>query len=292
MGLLVGASDVIVNTVPLAFLFIALSGILPALTFFAIAVRRVRRPGAHKWPTTWRHFTLALVSGATSAILLAALFEFLLTLIAVWQFGITNLSFVDNPNASIPHDSKSVIFILLIVSVIAPVVEEGFKPLAVVTLIGRIHSAAEAFILGMACGIGFDMIETTSYIGMGYHRWIDVAIDRSTSGLLHGLGAGMVALGWYYVTHKDALKCYRIPIGLSCMLYAILQHALWNGSFVLQLLPAPIGPYLTNGKIPILAYQLDAFLVIYVIFSILMLCFLWFVTGKIRLQAMPGKSTS
>jgi RsiW-degrading membrane proteinase PrsW (M82 family) len=284
VGLLVGTSEVIVNNILLVFPLIALSGILPALTFFALALRRVRRPKTHEWPTTWRRFTLALVSGATSAIFLAVIFEGILTLIAAFQFATANTSFIDNPNAPISHDPSTVIFNLMIVSVIAPIVEEGFKPLAVITMIGRIRSAAEAFILGMACGIGFDMIETTSYIGIGYHHWIDVAIDRSTAGLLHGFGAGMMALGWYYITHKDALKGHHLQIGLGCMLYAILQHAIWNGSFVLQLLPAPIGPYLESGTITIVNYQLDAFLIVYVLFSVLMLCFLWFVTGKIRLS--------
>src|SRR5205085_9606137 len=132
-----------------------------------------------------------------------------------------------------PRDPKTLIFMLAPGSVVTPLVEEGFKPLAVVTMIGRIRSASEAFILGMACGIGFDMIETTAYIGKGYHDWIHVAIERSTAGLLHGFGAGMMALGWYYITHKDALKRNHLQIGLGCMLYAILQHAIWNGSFVL-----------------------------------------------------------
>ncbi len=293
VGLLMGTSDSIVNNFLLIFPLIALCGILPALTFFALALRRVRRPKTDEWPTTWRRFTLALVSGATSAIFLAVVFEAILTLIAAFQFAITNTSFIDNPNAPIPHDPSTIIFYLMIVSVIAPIVEEGFKPLAAITLIGRIRSATEAFILGMACGIGFDMIETTSYIGKGYHHWIDVAIDRSTAGLLHGFGAGMMALGWYYITHKDALKGHHLRVGLGCMLYAILQHAIWNGSFVLQLLPAPIGPFLENGTITIVNYQLDAFLIVYCVFSVLMLCFLWFVTGKIRLQPdAPLKNNS
>jgi hypothetical protein len=145
----------------------------------------------------------------------------------------------------------------------------------------------------MACGIGFDMIETIAYIGKGYQDWINVAIERSTAGLLHGFGAGMMALGWYYITHKNALKRHHIQVGLGCMLYAILQHAIWNGSFVLAFLPDPIGPYLESGKIPIFTYQLDAFMIVYVLLSVLMVGFLWFVTGKIRLQPdTPLKNNS
>lgn len=284
VGLMVGGNDVIVNNLPLSFSLIALSGILPALTFFTLALQRVRRPKTSEWPTTWRRFTVALVSGATSAIFLAIVFEGILTLIAGLQFINANTSFIDNPGAPVPHDPRTILFLITLVSVIAPIIEEGFKPLAVITMIGRIRSASEAFILGMACGIGFDIIETTGYIGQGYQGWINVAIERSTAGLLHGFGAGMMALGWYYVTHKDALKRNHLQIGVGCMLYAILQHAIWNGSFVLMLLPAPIGPFLENGKLPIFAYQLDAFFIVYVLLSVLMLCFLWFVTGKIRLQ--------
>jgi RsiW-degrading membrane proteinase PrsW (M82 family) len=227
---------------------------------------------------------LALVSGATSAIFLALIFEGVLTLIAEFQLSGADTSILDNPSAPTPHDPRMIIFILMLVSVIAPIVEEGFKPLAVVTMIGRIRSAAEAFILGMACGIGFDIIETTAYIGRGYQDWINVALDRSTAGLLHGFGAGMMALGWYYITHKDALKHNHFQIGLACMLYAVLQHAIWNGSFLLAFLPDPIGPFLETGKIPIFNYQLDAFLIVYILFSVLIFCVLWFVTGKIRFQ--------
>ncbi len=290
VGFLGEANNAIVNNLPLAFLLIALSAILPALAFLALALQRLRRPETREGPTTWRRFTLALVSGATAAVLLAGIFEPILTLIARFEAVGINTSFMNDPNTSIPHDLRSIIFVLMIYSVVAPIVEEGFKPLAVVTMIGRIRSASEAFILGMACGIGFDLIETVSYMGVGYHRWIDVAIDRSTTGLLHGFGAGMMALGWYYITHKDALKRSHLQIGLGCMLCAILQHAIWNGSFVLVFLPSPIGPYLEHGTIPIFSYQLDAFLIVYIIFSVLMLCFLWFVTGKIRLQ--PGAPLS
>jgi RsiW-degrading membrane proteinase PrsW (M82 family) len=290
VGLIVGDSDVVINNTPLAFSLIALSGILPALTFLALALQWLRQPGTHEWPTTWRRFTLALVSGATSAILLALVFEGVLTTITASLFGRANPLFIDDPNAPLPSDPKSVILFLIIISVIAPVVEEAVKPLAVIIMMGRIRSAAEAFILGMICGAGFDMIETIGYMSLGYDRWIDVAIDRSTAGLLHSLGAGMMALGWYYITHKDALKHNRIQIGLGCMLYTILQHAIWNGSSMLQLLPGPIGSYLRNGTISIVGYQLDAFLIVYIAFSAFMLYFLWFVTGKIRLQ--PNSQTS
>ena len=60
---------------------------------------------------------------------------------------------------------------------------------------------------GLAGGIGFDMFETVGYIGQGQADWIYVAIERVGAGLLHGVGAGMSALGWYYLIAARACAC-------------------------------------------------------------------------------------
>ncbi len=265
---------------PLTIFFIALAGILPAFSVFALAVRRLHYPHDAPWPTTWRRFTMAILSGATAAILFASIFELILTFLVTLELHI-NAAVLDNPDMPTPHDPRLILYMLLVASVIAPLVEEGVKPLAVVVLIGRINSAAEAFVLGMSCGIGFDLIETSGYISQGYHDWLDVALERSTAGLLHGFGAGMVALGWYFLTHKKSARRH-ILLGLGCGVYAVLQHAIWNGSFLLQLLPKPVGPYLESGVIMIGSYPLSAFVLVYVVESALMLSFFLYVTGKLR----------
>jgi hypothetical protein len=137
----------------------------------------------------------------------------------------------------------------------------------------------------MACGIGFDLVETTGYIGRGYQDWLSVALQRSSAGLLHGFGAGMVALGWYFITHRNSTgKTNRILLALGCWGYAILQHALWNGSFGLELLPAPIGPYLADGTLPLGPVTLPAFILVYVVETVLMLIFFLFVTKRLRMK--------
>jgi RsiW-degrading membrane proteinase PrsW (M82 family) len=134
----------------------------------------------------------------------------------------------------------------------------------------------------MACGIGFDLIETSGYISQGYKDWLDVAIQRSTAGLLHGFGAGMVALGWYFLTHRNSTKYNRILLGLGCGLYAVVQHAIWNGSFLVQLLPDPVGPYLDHGMVTLGLISFQAVLLTYLFESLLMLTFFVFVTGQLR----------
>jgi len=266
---------------PFTVFLIALAGILPALTILSLGVRRLHFPRAARWPTRWRRFTFAIVSGATLSIVLALIFESILMVVAAGLLKTSSGFSLDNPNQPIPTDPRSIGFLFVLVSVIAPLVEEAVKPLAVVVLIGRIESAAEAFVLGLSCGIGFDLIETSGYISSGYQDWLNVALQRSTAGLLHGFGAAMVALGWYYLTHPKASR-HRFLLGFGCMLYAVLQHAIWNGSFGLQLLPDPIGPYLANGVIGSGAFAFPSFLLVYMVESILMLVFFFFVTGKIR----------
>jgi len=292
VGLLLVASllnynDLPASNVPATLFLIALAGLLPALTVLALALRRIHYPREAKWPTSWRRFCLAIVSGATIAVVLAAIAELILTAIAVQQSGISS-SVIDNPNLPIPHDPRAIALLLVVVSLIAPVVEEAVKPLAVVVLIGRLQSAAEAFILGLACGIGFDLIETSGYISMGNQDWISVAIERSSAGLLHSFGAGMVALGWYFITHPKSVN-RNVMLALGCWGYAILQHATWNGSFLFQLLPAPIGPYLDTGTIPLGNITMPASIIVYVVLTALMLLFFLYVTGKLRSKQQPPK---
>jgi RsiW-degrading membrane proteinase PrsW (M82 family) len=284
-GILLHNAGQSVSNEPLTIFLIALAGIFPALTILALGVRRVHFPKGAAWPTTWRRFTLALTSGTTLAIALALLVELVLTVILARDLGVSIFT-IDNPDQSIPHTPGAIIFLLLLASVIAPLVEEAVKPLAAVVMMGRIRSAAEAFVLGLACGIGFDLIETAGYISMGYRNWLDVAIQRSSAGLLHGFGAAMVALGWYYVTHPDSSR-RRFLLAAGCWGYALLQHALWNGSFVLQLLPAPVGPYLDKGSVTLGSFSFPSFYLVYLVETALMLIFFLYVTKKLRTQPPP-----
>jgi hypothetical protein len=290
IGLSVRGNAQIASDTWLTILLIGLSGLLPALTVMTLGAWRTHNPSDTHWPTTWRHFAMSLISGATSAILFAMILEAILEIVVSLGFGHINAFQLSDPNAPLPKDIHVILYMIILLSVIAPFVEEGVKPLAVITMLGRINSAAEAFTMGMACGIGFDLIETSSYIGMGYSNWVDIAIERSSAGLLHSFGAGMTALGWYLLTHRDSLPKRRVLIAFGCMLYAVLQHATWNASFLFSYLPAPVGPYIQNGVITIGSYQLPAELIIYAIETALMLIFLWFVTGKLRRLSSPRKS--
>ena len=261
----------------LTIFLIILAAIFPALTLLALGVRRLRYP---QWTTTWRRFTLALTSGATLSIGLALGLELGLLFLIVRGPGAANaLQCINNPD--LPGCSTFTTFhlIFLIVAIVGPMVEETIKPLAVVLYIGRMRSASETFLLGMACGIGFALVETVGYIGSGYHDWLAVAIERTGAGLLHGVGAGMVALGWYFLVHAEK---YRVLKAVGFWSYAVLQHVVWNATAVLGLLPGPIGSTINSWNLNLGFVTLPFIEILNIIEAILILVFFFYITGRLR----------
>ncbi len=277
-----------VSQAPLTVLLIFLAAIFPALTLLAIGDRRLRNP---KWPTTWRRFTISLTSGATLSIGLALALELgLIILLARGQNATSMTECINNPDLPVCQQNPAVYgFIIVVAAVIAPLVEETVKPLAVALYIGRVSSAAEAFIMGMAAGIGFDLIETVGYIGSGYHDWLSVALERTGTGLLHGFGAAMVALGWYYLVHA---KDKRFLKAFGCWLYAVLQHGIWNGSATLVLLPAPVGPTLNNWNLNLGFTTLPFPELLNIVEAILFFIFFLYMTGRLKRTNTPSTSTA
>ncbi len=296
---------------------IVLAGVLPALAVAAIAVRRLRTRAGRaihgrdaqssmvgvgdpvwgtgnapallkdKWETSWRRFTLALLSGATLSVTLAGVLEFVLLVMLILLThaqGMQNLvSCVNTPNVQNCQNAGAYSLLFITIAVMAPLVEETVKPLAVVLLIGRVRSAAEAFVLGLACGIGFDIVETSLYISSGYHDWLNVALTRTGAGLLHGFGAAMVALGWYYLTHAQESGYSKAFLrAFACWLYAVFQHAVWNGSVTLVLLPGPVGQFLQNWMLNLGFASVPSDVVINSIETLFILAFFIYMTGKLR----------
>ncbi len=272
--------DALTVTYPtLTVILIAFAAIFPALTILALGDRRLHFPRKSPWPTSWRRFTLAIVSGATLGVGLAAVLEYILELLLVQGQATNPLLCVDQPNAPNCQDPAVYHIILVIVAIMAPLIEETVKPLAVIIFIGRVRSAAEAFILGLAAGIGFNLIETTGYISSGYQDWLSVALIRTGSGLLHGFGAAMVTLGWYYLTHPGKYRGLKVA---GCWTYAVLQHAIWNGSWGLTLLPGSIGSFFNNTNVTIGSISLPSYALFNIAEALFMLAFFIYMTGILR----------
>lgn len=271
-----------VTNLALSAFLIALAAIFPALTLLALGVRRLRFP---TWPTTWRRFTLALASGATSGIGIALALELLAALLLAIGLQANNaLNCVSDPSAPGCGTITSFNITFLFIAVIGPVIEETVKPLAIIPFVGRIRSASEAFVLGMACGIGFALIETVGYIGLGYQDWLTVALERTGASLLHGFGAGMVTLGWYYLFHA---KKYRFLKAIGCYAYAVFQHFAWNATAVLSLLPGPAGTTINSWNLNLGFTVLPFVEILNILEIILMLVFFIYITGSIRTTTTP-----
>lgn len=240
------------------------------------------RARSGQWPTSWRRLVLALVSGATLSVLLAGILEFVIQVILVGSQGAAFSRALNDPNFSPPPSLYAILLIML--AVVAPLVEEMVKPLAVVILIGRVKSKAEAFALGLACGIGFNLVETTGYISSGTGSdWLNIALIRSGAGLLHGFGAAMVALGWYILTHKEEGSWpRRIWLSISCALYAMIQHAAWNGSVGLLLIPGPVGNFFQNGSWTLGVLTIHAYEFVNLVELFVMLILFIYIAGRLR----------
>ncbi len=267
---------------------IVLSAYLPAWSIFSLGVRRIRKP---EWPTTWRRFAFSLISGATLSILLAAVAELGLQVLVFRNLSVTpaTLHCIDSPDVGGNSCNTPTVInlLLLMVSGIAPIVEETVKPLAVAMLFRRFRNAREAFTLGLAAGIGFNLVETIGYMSSQYGDWLSVAVVRSGSGLLHGFGAGMVTLGWYFIARKVDGKRHWVK-GIGCWCYAVIQHAIWNGSVAIVELPDPIGSFFRDQKINLGFTQVESILGLYFIEVVIMLCLFLYVTGRLR-QKTPRR---
>ena len=263
-------------------ILILLAGFFPAMAVLALGDRRLRFPKRAAWPTSWRRLALAIVSGATLGILVAGALELVLQAALVHGQSVNLLVCLNNPAAPECQNTNVYNLLFIAAAVIAPLVEETVKPLAVIILIGRMRSAAEAFVLGLACGIGFDLIETSGYISSSTTDWLNIALIRSGAGLLHGMGAAMVALGWYYLTHPGK---NRVPKALGCWLYAVVQHALWNGSAFLTLLPGSTGEFFSK-PLTIGSVTLPYFELVNIGEAVLILIFFLYITYRIRGKAI------
>lgn len=262
-----------------------LSGFLPALTILAFGVQQLGSS------TTRRHLWLSLFFGATMAPLFAIIFEGIASLLIA--LGLTALrhdlsSGISSITDTAPKNATDVLFLLLVISVVAPLVEEGLKPLGVVLIMRRLKSPAEAFLLGLAAGVGFDMLETIGYIGSGQADWVSIAIQRVGAGLLHSLGAAMAALGWYYLINGKGIRL-RWFKGFGGLAYAVLQHGIFNGSNLLGLVPGPIGDLMNKtlylGRLP-----LDSGTILFFIYYTIILGILVYMTGRLRRNLSASSS--
>jgi len=211
-----------------------LGAALPTLGVLAWAGRRLG------WPITWRQGSLGLVAGSTLSIAVTLILGGILS--AVIYLLIGPLVFLGEAFEGFSFFGGSSILeriffapgiaiFLIITALEAPIPEEFAKVLGVLCFgRRRISNERQAFMLGLACGAGFAILENMLYEGIyaqyGGWSWGGVTLLRGLGAVLHPLGTGIVALGWFRMREGGfgkLLKAYLAAVGL---------HTLWNGGFL------------------------------------------------------------
>ena len=219
--------------------FYILSAVLPPLFFVAFVGRRLAGSD-----TRWRDVVLQLASGAFLATFgafgLEAAFGLLSMVVVVilaalmpggdaWlqelSVYLQDPRWLQNPeNLYSPLLSPPILIVLgLIVLVIAPMVEEMFKPLGVVLMGYRRPSKAQAFLWGLTGGAGFALAESLFNGAASLEGWAGVATLRVGATAMHCLGGGLMGLGWYYLFATR--RPWRL---LGAYAASVSLHSLWN----------------------------------------------------------------
>lgn len=226
--------------------------LLPPLSILAVAIPlwwlvELGRRGLRTTPQrTWGAVTTSLMGTIPLVIFVELLgFLFLGILIIMWLLGSSPDLFeqmqgltqsIANGNAGAERmlsllqpylDRPGVLLIgVLILSVLTPLVEEFFKPLALWLIAGRQLSEAEGFTLGMVAGAIFALLETLGTLpglsGRG-DLWLALVLTRTGTGLLHVVCSGLV--GWGLAAAWTHARYVRLA---GLYLLAVVVHGSWN----------------------------------------------------------------
>ncbi len=109
------------------------------------------------------------------------------------------------------------------ISVLVPLVEELFKPLAVWIFALKIETPAQGFAMGMLSGAAFALIESLNASGNGSTTWPIIVSIRAGTSLLHMTTSGLV--GWGIVSAFREKKILRLG---AAYLSAVTLHGIWN----------------------------------------------------------------
>jgi RsiW-degrading membrane proteinase PrsW (M82 family) len=220
---------------PLFWLCFPLAAALPPLAALAVAGRRLG------YAATWNRVMGGILAGGLLSTSLTIVLGGMVSLVAyllILPLREVVARAIGSTSLEALFYSPTLMLLMVELAFVAPVMEELTKPVAAVVLARRLRGPAEAFLVGMAGGVGFAFVENMLYEAAGLQVWAAVASLRAIGGVLHPLNAGLVAVGWYGVRHGLPGAWGRL-LGLYGL--AVGTHALWNGGLVV--LFSGIGAY-------------------------------------------------
>jgi hypothetical protein len=156
----------------------------------------------------------------------------------------------------------AVCIMLLFFSIATPIIEEIFKPLALLvfrkTLLPR-----EGFIYGLVCGAAFAFFETLlSALQASPSGWLLVVVTRAGTGMLHMFTAGFVGMGL-----AEAFQKRSLLIWFRNYLIAVIIHGVWNAGAILSGIAGLSQPVSSPWKIIQIAAPITLGLVSVAIFT-------------------------
>jgi RsiW-degrading membrane proteinase PrsW (M82 family) len=128
---------------------------------------------------------------------------------------------------------------LILVSVIAPFVEELLKPIGLIFIMKRLKTPYEGVLYGVACGMGFAIIENMLYelfilLWYGSDAWTLNAFVRGIgSTVLHAVGPA--AIGFAVAYSRQMGKSMNMYL-IYAYIFGFVMHAAWNGFATLPLM--------------------------------------------------------
>ena len=125
---------------------------------------------------------------------------------------------------------------ILLVAAVAPLVEEALKPLGLLFVLDRLKTPYEGVLYGVACGMGFAMMENMLYdllvlIWYGADAWTVNAFARGVSStVLHAVGPALVGFALALSRNGGWEPRKLLP---AAYLGGVVLHGAWNGAATL-----------------------------------------------------------
>ena len=132
---------------------------------------------------------------------------------------------------------------LILVSIIAPFVEELLKPVGLLLIIKRLKTPYEGVLYGVACGMGFAIIENMLYelfilLWYGSDAWTINAFVRGIgSTVLHAVGPAAIG---FAIAYSNQMGKSMNKYLFYAYIFGFVMHAAWNAFATL--------PFLKSGQ--------------------------------------------
>ena len=124
----------------------------------------------------------------------------------------------------VPYLEKPSVIIstVLLFSIIVPLLEEAFKPLAIWLLVEKLRSQSQGFALGALCGAGFALVETFNNSAQTA-EWTSVLFARIGTGAMHITASALIGAAIFSAWHER--RYLRL---FTTYLLSVFLHGLWN----------------------------------------------------------------